>query len=63
MATYGWTPDYVRKGIPGAQGWVYANWAREQAVGLFGPNEVRKSDGYVKQEAKRICRMAKSKSS
>jgi len=50
MKTYGWTLDYVRKGITGAQGWVYYNWACENESSLWGRSLVRKSPGYVKQE-------------
>jgi hypothetical protein len=52
--TYGWTDDYIRKGITGAKGWVYANWARENEMTVFGAIEERKSDGYVAQERRRI---------
>jgi len=53
MKAYGWTPDFVRKGITGAQGWVYANWALENESSVWGGGLERKSDGYLKQEWKK----------
>lgn len=50
MATFGWSADFIRKKLPGAQGWVYMNWARENDIGLFGSGEERKTPGYVAQE-------------
>jgi len=54
MKTYGWTPDFVRKGITGAQGWVYYNWAMENEQVGFGPLVERTGDGYVAQQKKQI---------
>lgn len=54
MATFGWSADYVRKGIPGAQGWVYYNWAVQNEATVWGTGREQKSDGYVRQETKRI---------
>lgn len=53
----GFTAEYVRKRLPGAQGWVYYYWALENEASVFGTGLERKSDGYVKQEMKR--RLAK----
>jgi hypothetical protein len=50
MATYGWQPDFVRRGIPGAHGWVYYNWAMERELSMFGPVYQLKSESYVRQE-------------
>ena len=47
---YGWSDDYIRKGITGATGWIYNNWARENENSVWGSSEVRISPGYVKQE-------------
>ena len=54
MKAFGWTPDQIRKRIPGAQGWAYYNWARENEASVWGSNLERKSPGYVKQEYERI---------
>lgn len=54
MATYGWTLDYVKFGMTGAQGWVWYNWAVESLIYAFGPVYKRTTEGYVKQEMKRI---------
>ena len=53
MATYGWSPERVRK-MNGAQGWVYFSWAVKNEVGAFGPLYEQTGDGYIKQEANRI---------
>ena len=57
MKTYGWTQDYVRKGLTGAQGWAFYNWALESEsrnAGVWGAVLDRKSPGYVKQEMQRM---------
>lgn len=59
MRCFGWTPDYIRKGITGAQGWAYFAWALENEMSMFGSSVERKSDGYIKQEIKWLT--AKSK--
>jgi hypothetical protein len=53
MASYGWSEDYVRKQLTGAKGWVYYNWAKENAASLLGALWERKSPGYVAQERQR----------
>ena len=50
MRAYGWSPDYVRKGITGAQGWVWYNWALENEASVWGVWLERTTPGYVKQE-------------
>lgn len=40
----------MRKGITGAKGWVYYNWAVENEATVWGSRKERKSPGYVKQE-------------
>ena len=47
FAGCGFTPDYVRKRLSGAQGWVYYYWALENEP--FGGAE-RKGPGYLRQE-------------
>lgn len=44
MKEYGWTPDFVRKGITGVQGWVYYFWAVESE------SLEKSTTGYVKRE-------------
>lgn len=56
MSFYGWTADYVLDGITGAEGWVYYNWALENEAQIFGIKRERSSDGYVKQEWKRLMK-------
>lgn len=53
MRSYGWKPDFVRKGITGAQGWVYYNWALENEANVWGAGVRVKGAGYVKQETER----------
>lgn len=55
MAAYGWTPEYVRSGITGAQGWAYYFWALENEMTIWGAAHERRGDGYVAQERKRIA--------
>lgn len=50
MSTFGWTQDYVRKRLPGAQGWVYFNWALENEQTVLGPRWRRTGPGPVRQE-------------
>lgn len=54
MRSYGWSADYVADELDGAQGWVYANWARENEASVWGSGIERVGDGYVRQETKRI---------
>lgn len=54
MKSFGWSEDYVRKGITGAKGWVFYNWAIENEASIWGDRLERKTDGYVKQEKKKI---------
>jgi hypothetical protein len=51
---YGWSVNHIRKEITSAQGWVYYNWALENEASVWGDRLDRKSDGYVKQERKKI---------
>lgn len=51
----GWTADFIRKRLPGAQGWAYHAWAVENEASLFGASLERRGDGYVQQEAKRLA--------
>lgn len=54
MKVFGWPADYVRKGITGAQGWVYYNWAREHEATIWGQRLERQTDGYIRQETKKL---------
>jgi hypothetical protein len=54
MKTFGWTPDFVRKRITGAEGWAYYFWALEREDTLFGEGPKRKSKGYIQQEMERL---------
>jgi hypothetical protein len=59
MKVFGWTEDYCRKGITGARGWVWYNWALENEATLFGRLVERTSKGYIGQESDRIFNEAK----
>ena len=50
MKTYGWTADYVRFEVTGAEGWIYYNWATENEASVWGSGVVNKTPSYVKQE-------------
>jgi hypothetical protein len=50
MKAYGWTADYIRFDLIGAQGWVYYNWALENEASVWGSSIRPASAGYVKQE-------------
>ena len=54
MQVFGWTPDYIRKRITGAQGWAYYAWAvaNESARWMQAPQEPNR--GYVWQEIERL---------
>ena len=54
MEHWGWSEDYVRKKLVGAQGWVYYNWALENQNNLLGGGPVRKTPGYLAQERIKI---------
>ena len=54
MRTFGWTPDFVRKGITGAEGWIYYNWAMENEASIWGSGLDRRTPGYVKQEFEQL---------
>lgn len=56
MATFGWSADYVRMGINGAQGWVYYSWAMEAEANAWGPTRERLTDGYVRQQTKKYLK-------
>jgi hypothetical protein len=59
MKTFGWSWKYVRTGITGAQGWAWYAWAMGNEVGAWGPLFKQTTDGYIKQEAKRLIRSLK----
>lgn len=40
-----------------AEGWVRYAWAIENEMAMFGPLYERVSDGYIKQEAKRLLKI------
>lgn len=54
MKSYGWSPDFVRRRLIGAQGWAYYNWALENEATVWGNGVERTTDGYIAQEIKRI---------
>ena len=60
MKAYGWTADYIRFEITGAEGWIYYNWAYENEASVWGSG-VRAVDGYVKQEWKQIIKSWQTK--
>ena len=53
MQVFGWTPDYVRKGITGAQGWAYYSWAIAQESAKWMQSPAEPANGYVAQEIER----------
>lgn len=61
MRTYGWSFDHVRKGMTGAQGWVWYSWALENEATAFGNCYKRTTDGYIRQETKRLMEMVSKK--
>lgn len=60
MSCYGWSEQYVRTGLSSAKGQVFANWALENEMTMFGSVVERRSPGYLKQETK--WQMARMKS-
>lgn len=60
MRTYGWTLDYVKKGLTGAESWVWYNWAIENEMSAFGLVYKRKSAGYIRQEIDKLMAIAKA---
>jgi len=58
MKTYGWSYRHVRFGMTGAEGWVWYNFAMEDTISAWGPVYKRVGDGYVRQETKRLVRIA-----
>ena len=42
--------DFIDWELDGAQGWAYANWARENEASVWGDRLEKTSPGYVKQE-------------
>lgn len=54
MAGYGWSEDYVRKGITGAKAWVYDDWLREEAIVRDGMVLKRETPGFIRQEIERL---------
>ena len=59
MREFGWSLKHVKFGMTGAEGWIWYNWARENLVTAFGPIYKRTSDGYIRQETKRLVAVAK----
>jgi len=59
MKTFHWSYQHVRLELPGAQGWVWYAWAMQSEQGGFGPAYKAISDGYVRQEVKRLMAMVK----
>lgn len=53
MKSFGWSSDYVRKRITGAQGWAHYFWAIQNESSMFGGN-LELSGGFVAQEIERI---------
>jgi hypothetical protein len=58
MKAFGWSYHHVRYGMTGAEGWVWYNFAMEDTIGAWGPVYRRVGDGYVRQETKRLIRIA-----
>ncbi len=54
MKVFGWSEQYCRKGITGARGWVWYNWALENEATMFGRLVERAGKGYIAQESDRI---------
>jgi len=54
MSAFGMTWDEVTVGLTGAKGWALYVWAIENEARVWGGQLRRTSDGYVKQECKRI---------
>ena len=50
------TADFIDWELDGAQGWAYANWARENEASIFGNSLTMKTPGYVKQEYNELMR-------
>lgn len=55
------TLDIIRKGITGAEGWAYYNWAVEDDAGFWGAKFERKTDSPVKQEYKKRLKRLREK--
>lgn len=53
--------QHCRRGMSGAEGWVWYNWARQNDVGAFGTNEVPTSPGYLKREIEAVLEERKAK--
>jgi hypothetical protein len=58
MKSFGWSVNYVRKQITGAQGWAYFCWATAEACGGYMNSLPVPEQGYGWQEKERIkkCR-------
>lgn len=56
MMAYGWTADYVRFELSGAQGWAYLAYAKEHMATVWGSGYSRSSPGYIKQEIERLLK-------
>jgi len=59
MKCFGWTPDYIRKRITGAQGWAYYSWATAEACGEYMSSPPVPENGWTTQERDRIKRLKK----
>jgi hypothetical protein len=57
MKTFGWSYEKVRTGMTGAECWAWYAWAMENETTAFGSAFKRTTDGYVRQETKRLMAM------
>lgn len=58
MKTFGWSFHHVKFELTGAQGWVWYNFALEDTISAWGPVYKRVGDGYVRQETRRLVKVA-----
>ena len=58
MKAYGWSEKRVAEKLDGAQGWVWYNFALEDTISAWGPVYKRVGDGYVRQETRRLVKVA-----
>ena len=54
MQTFGWSGEYVRKGITGAQGWAYYAWAMANESAKWMQPPLDPNRGFVWQEIERL---------
>ena len=59
MKSFGWSADFVRKRITGAQGWAYYAWSTAEACGGYMNSLPVPEHGYASQEKERIKRLKK----